>query len=677
MSNLFLLKNSEIIDLFEIKLNDFEGYLYFHGSKNFNKDLIFQGRAYLFIPCEMSNLQYDSEGKQNRPTFSISNVNNFISNIIKDRGDLLGKEFYRKKLLAKDLDAVNFGGESKNPLGVSGFNEFISSDKFIINKKNLENKERVEFELSNILDIDGLTCPSRKVYNNSCPWQYRGYGCNYGKNLSYSGPYVNTLDPPYKTLEGVISSYDDSDQPIKESLGAWFDYSGVNVLEKFTQYAKFISSTTEVIYKYFYTANAWENKAGEINSSASGDVLTNINTDITWSGSTGPVVFYNNGRLKNNYGIIPMLPNFDLRSSGKFLPLTLDYDYSGKDLTIFCIIEPTNTFEGFARDNYKNGKYWDYAPGGGVFARGLDTQSGNTYIGYSGRRTSSDRPFKRQSKLDSFRISNNNNITAGSQSTLVSSMNIPLIYSCSIPSIDGGEINFFKNGYKINSLQANYSGLTGSTHDVNKLGFNLHDYRSSHMVIYELIIFQQLLNEDQIKSINSYLGYKYGIQVSDSSISNKGKIPSSQFFDGYEDGNLGVPLADENDKLFFRETTDEFQFYDSYGFQNLTYKGDYNSEIVYQKGDFVKIDPDINFDFTKSSLNQNSELPSRFFVCLSNNGSKGINPLENTNIWKEDKCSKKMSGCLARFRKDEAGDRQKIPFGGFPGTVDYDYELPN
>ena len=97
MSNLFLLTNSEVIDLFEIKLNDFEGYLYFHGSKNFENDLVFQGRTYLYIPCEMSNLQYGSDGKQNRPVIKISNVNNFISNLIKDRGNLLGKEFNRKK----------------------------------------------------------------------------------------------------------------------------------------------------------------------------------------------------------------------------------------------------------------------------------------------------------------------------------------------------------------------------------------------------------------------------------------------------------------------------------------------------------------------------------------------------------------------------------------------------
>ena len=114
MSNLFLLNNTEIIDLFEIKLNDFEGYLYFHGSKNFEKNLVFQGKTYLYIPCEMSNLQYDSEGKQNRPTFTISNVNNFISNIIKDRKDLLGKDFYRKKNLSGNRRGGNMGSCAAN-----------------------------------------------------------------------------------------------------------------------------------------------------------------------------------------------------------------------------------------------------------------------------------------------------------------------------------------------------------------------------------------------------------------------------------------------------------------------------------------------------------------------------------------------------------------------------------
>ena len=51
MSDLFLLRNNQIVDLFEIKLNDFDGYLFFHGSKNLNRDVVFQGKTYLYIPC--------------------------------------------------------------------------------------------------------------------------------------------------------------------------------------------------------------------------------------------------------------------------------------------------------------------------------------------------------------------------------------------------------------------------------------------------------------------------------------------------------------------------------------------------------------------------------------------------------------------------------------------------
>ena len=89
MSDLFLLRNSEIIDLFEIKINDFEGYFRFHGSKNFDKDLIFKGVVYIYIPCELSNLEYSSEGKQNRPVLTISNINNFISKVDKELEDKL------------------------------------------------------------------------------------------------------------------------------------------------------------------------------------------------------------------------------------------------------------------------------------------------------------------------------------------------------------------------------------------------------------------------------------------------------------------------------------------------------------------------------------------------------------------------------------------------------------
>jgi len=44
MNTLFKLNNYVILDLFEIELESNEGYLRFHGSKNFNKNLFFQNK---------------------------------------------------------------------------------------------------------------------------------------------------------------------------------------------------------------------------------------------------------------------------------------------------------------------------------------------------------------------------------------------------------------------------------------------------------------------------------------------------------------------------------------------------------------------------------------------------------------------------------------------------------
>jgi lambda family phage minor tail protein L len=667
MSNLFLLTNSEVIDLFEIKLNDFEGYLYFHGSKNFEKDLVFQGRTYLYIPCEMSNLQYGSDGKQNRPVIKISNVNNFISNLIKDRGNLLGKEFNRKKMLAKDLDAVNFDGASKNPLGSSSFKDFISNDKFVVNKKNSENKERVEFELSNILDIDGLTCPSRKVYNNTCQWQYRGHGCNYGKILNYDGPNVQITKPTKTSLEAVLDLY--TGDSIKNYLGVWLDSNGLTTSSDLTKYRRASSVEYGGVYSdlFFNTAlDSWVNKAGTLNTSAADGVITTQN--MTWSNDgLGPIIFTNSGRLKNNSGVCPVRPNFGyqaVKPNSSFLKLNLLTNYDNKDLTIFYVFEPTTIF----------------VPTRGYLGRALETEDLETYIGVHGG--NSDFYRNKSARLDSFQIKNSDNRIISNRRfsnhsaarPSSSAANIPVIYSCSIPKDNNGDISFYKNGFLLNSLTPNYSS---GSHGIDNLGFNKSVNTSSHIVIYEVIIFEKQLTQKQIESINTYLGNKYGISTAGSDISSSKGKPSSDFFNqNGEDGNLGVPMSDENDKMFFKSYDDKLKYYDSYGLEDLIYKGDYNSKTVYQKGDFVKIDANIDFDFTKDSLTQNSELPHRFFICISQQGSKGINPLDNSIIWKEDKCSKSLSGCSLRFGSDQE-IAKKIPFGGFPGTVDYDYELPS
>lgn len=208
MNNLFNFGNFEVIELFEIKLSDTEGYFRFHGSKNFTKDVIFQGRVYAFIPCEITGIEYKTDGKNARPKLSVGNPNNFFSNLIKDRNNLLGYKIYRKKILTRDLDDSNFntiGLEVQNPIGNVNFKDYLSVDFFIIHKKNAENKEKIEFELTSPLDIEGAVVPKRKIFNDTCPFMYRGCGCKYGSLDGYNGPVVPKYNSDY-TPNGTISS---------------------------------------------------------------------------------------------------------------------------------------------------------------------------------------------------------------------------------------------------------------------------------------------------------------------------------------------------------------------------------------------------------------------------------------------------------------------------------------
>jgi len=187
MNTLFKLENYVILDLFELELDASEGYLRFHGSKNFSQDLIFQNHKFTFIPCELSNLESSSDGRQSKPTLKISNINNYMSYVLKDRNNLIGKNFIRKKVLAKDLDASNFT-DGKNPFGFSNFKTFITYDIFVINLKKSENKELIELELATKIDVQNISVPARKVTNDTCSWSYKCYGCNYGNTADYKGP---------------------------------------------------------------------------------------------------------------------------------------------------------------------------------------------------------------------------------------------------------------------------------------------------------------------------------------------------------------------------------------------------------------------------------------------------------------------------------------------------------
>jgi len=649
-SNLFLLQNSQIIDLFEIKLDDFEGYFYFHGSKNLNRDIVFKGKVYLYIPCELSNLEYNSDGKQSRPTFTVSNINNFISNFIKDRSDLLGKRLYRKKIYSKDLDYENFGGAYKSLLGAQSFRDFISVDTFIINKKNTENKEKVEFALSNILDIDGLTAPTRKVYSDFCTWHYRGSGCNYGKILGYDGPRIEVARYAYNSLEQIVSEFPALDGNclvwIKPGNGQTF---GEELLMTGSKNAD--GSIRQLKARRLLN---WANEANDINTT---DItpLPEINLTVEGNSISGyrtraPLEYINTGRVNNQTGIFF---SHITKTFGQYNWAKLDivnpgsttyYDFNPslpstkEKYTVFCV--------------YEHVQKLIFNSGWKVLSSDLSTFSSDDWV------MGSDLGY-----LDRVYIEGNGRWHGPTSTTVKLNYDKLLVYSLT-SSVDTNETLFYKYGNLIKRGTANRNYF-------RSLGINQYPSQTSECVLYELIVFKGVLTQQQIQSVHTYLAGKYATPIDNVVVGPEYKS-SSAFFAGWEDGNLGIPMADENDKLFLANQQAFQQSFENYGIYNLVYKGDYNEQTQYARGDFVKLDPQIDFDFSESVIQKTSDLPSRFFVCVAEQGAKNLHPLKFNEIWIEDKCSKTLNGCFIRFRGDIP-----IPFGGFPGTITYDYKLPN
>ena len=58
-------------------------------------------------------------------------------------------------------------------------NAIISKEVYFIDRKSLEDKNNLEFELSTLLDLQQISIPLRIVMEKTCGWQYRGEGCCY------------------------------------------------------------------------------------------------------------------------------------------------------------------------------------------------------------------------------------------------------------------------------------------------------------------------------------------------------------------------------------------------------------------------------------------------------------------------------------------------------------------
>ncbi len=177
VSELQKLEPSAVIEMFVLDCTDLGGDIFrFHaGTNNVNENIIWQGETYVRFPIQATGFEISGQGQLPRPRLKTSNILSAITTLLLAFDDLAGAVVYRKRTLKKYLDAVNFSGGNVNADPDAAFVD----DKYYIDRKAVENRDVVEFELAAALDLAGVSIPRRQIISNLCTWKYRGGECGF------------------------------------------------------------------------------------------------------------------------------------------------------------------------------------------------------------------------------------------------------------------------------------------------------------------------------------------------------------------------------------------------------------------------------------------------------------------------------------------------------------------
>ena len=179
------LDNITIIELFELQLFDpihfatadttaTTLYRFHNGTNEINTDIIWNGNSYTAIACQAEGFESGENSIMARPSMTFANtVGNFsailqIVNSVTQFNDLQEAKIIRIRTMAQFLDAANFSGNT-NPYGSPDPTKELEQQKFLINKKVVENNEVCSFELVNTIDFETKQIPRLQITKNRFP----------------------------------------------------------------------------------------------------------------------------------------------------------------------------------------------------------------------------------------------------------------------------------------------------------------------------------------------------------------------------------------------------------------------------------------------------------------------------------------------------------------------------
>tara|TARA_R100000995_G_scaffold75820_1_gene45239 strand:+ start:295 stop:1113 length:819 start_codon:yes stop_codon:yes gene_type:complete len=144
----------------------------FHSGNNMKDslDIVWQSNTYSRMPVRADGFKYSGKGKLPRPTLTLSNLLGTITailqltNQITALSDLAGAKVTRRRALSKDLDEVNFPSNI-NPYksGSVDPSAELPREVYFIERKTIENRNIVQFELVSSFDLFGVSAPKKLV----------------------------------------------------------------------------------------------------------------------------------------------------------------------------------------------------------------------------------------------------------------------------------------------------------------------------------------------------------------------------------------------------------------------------------------------------------------------------------------------------------------------------------
>ena len=154
-ANLSLSSLDGYIELYDLDATGIGGAYYRFTSTTFSAaNVNWQGHVYVAIPIMSSGWErLSSSSASPKPKLSISNVAKVLLPAVIAQGDLVGAKLTRTRTFAKFLD----DGETPDPTS------FFMPTVYFVEQKTSQDNTQIEWQLSSMLDREGLRLPREQV----------------------------------------------------------------------------------------------------------------------------------------------------------------------------------------------------------------------------------------------------------------------------------------------------------------------------------------------------------------------------------------------------------------------------------------------------------------------------------------------------------------------------------